>query len=83
MFYEGINSGYKYFCDRCGVTKLREDEYTNNHMINGCRYCDECRCYIKLQVYKCIYCNKSETKRSERILPMVCDCGGLVVCLSK
>ena len=78
LYYEGINKGELYFCDRCNVVKLREDEYINNHMMNGCRYCDECRCYMKLQKAKCIYCNNEWSKRSERILPFECECGGLV-----
>jgi len=82
-YYNGINnpevdiSGY--CCDRCKVQPLTEIEYINNFMMNGFRYCDECRCFIKLQKYTCVYCWNSWTRRSERLLPIKCKCGGLVV----
>ena len=43
-----LNSGMKYFCDRCKVVELREDEWNNNRNIRGV-YCDECWCWIHLQ----------------------------------
>jgi hypothetical protein len=30
-YYEGINQGDHYLCDRCEVAKLSYEEYTNNH----------------------------------------------------
>ena len=86
VYFQGLNdplvnlSGY--LCDRCKVQPLTESEFTNNYMMNGCRYCNECRCYMKLQKVICIYCNNSWSKRSERLLPMNCECGGLTVCLT-
>lgn len=85
-YYNGINSpevnisGYS--CDRCKVQPLSEREYVDNWMINGYRYCDECRYFMKIQRFKCIYCTKSWSNRAERLLPLECECGGLV-CLLK
>ena len=44
-YCEGINQGDYYLCDRCNVSKLREDEYINNiryitNSDNKMRYCD-------------------------------------------
>jgi len=77
-FYIGINQGEKYWCDRCNTQPLTEREYVENFMKNGCRYCDECRCWMKLQKFKCIYCLKEWSHRGERLLPFECECGGLV-----
>jgi len=81
-FFEHINQGESYCCDRCNVVELRYDEYINNRK-NGFIYCDECYIYIELQKYKCIYCTQERSFRSERLLPFECECGGLTVCLSK
>ena len=82
-YYEGVNhpevdiSGY--CCDRCKVQPLTEQEYIENFMKNEFRYCNECRCFMKIQKFKCIYCLKEWTHRGERLLPLNCSCGGLVV----
>ena len=70
-YYDGINSGEKYFCDRCEITQLRYDEYTNNvrDIINSedkMRYCDECRNWIILQHWTDN--NGKHTIRSERLI---------------
>ncbi len=49
-FYEMLNSGMKYLCDRCTVVELREDEWSNNRNVRGV-YCDECWCWIHLQTW--------------------------------
>jgi len=76
-YYEGINNGDFYLCDRCNVAKLNDYEYENNVRGEN-RYCDECRNYIILKRFKCLKCNSSGTLRSERLLPKVC-CGEEVV----
>ena len=30
-YWEGINQGNDYMCDRCNVVKLKVDEYYGNH----------------------------------------------------
>ena len=49
-FYEMLNNGFKYVCDRCNVVELRYDEWSNNRNQKGV-YCDECWCWIHLQTY--------------------------------
>jgi hypothetical protein len=71
-YYEGINQGDHYLCDRCNVSKLSEYEYEGNiREIEGSndfmRYCDECRNWINLQHYTDKDGNK-HTLRSERIV---------------
>lgn len=68
-----LNEGYKYNCDRCEVTQLRDDEYNNNWRLffnpngnNGSiHYCDECWNWIHLQKWTDEDGNK-HTLRSER-----------------
>ena len=76
-YYEGINQGDWYLCDRCNVAKLRQDEYENNVRGDN-RYCDECTNWIVIKRFKCSKCNNTGTLRSERILPKVC-CGEEVI----
>lgn len=71
-YYDGINSGEKYFCDRCGITQLRYDEYNNNvrdivDSKDKMRYCDECRNWINLQHWTDEDGN-FHTIRSERLI---------------
>lgn len=80
-FYDYINDGLKYICDRCSVTELRFDEYRKNWNIPY-HYCDECWNYINLKKWKCNKCYASGTHRSERLLPKTCSCGE-IICLSR
>ena len=71
-YYEGINQGDYYLCDRCEIVKLSYDEYTNNvrdivDSTDKMRYCDECRNYINLQTWTDKQGNK-HTLRSERLI---------------
>ncbi|MEO2144027.1 MAG: hypothetical protein ABGW83_07935 [Flavobacteriaceae bacterium] len=71
-YYEGINQGDDYMCDRCEVAKLRADEFNGNirdivDSDDKMRYCDECRNYITLQTWTDKQGNK-HTLRSERII---------------
>ncbi len=65
-FYEMLNSGMKYFCDRCKVATLREDEWDKNRNVRGV-YCDECWSWIHLQKWTDKDGNH-HTTRSERIV---------------
>ena len=72
-YYEGINQGDDYMCDRCEIVKLTYDEYTNNYNPdNNNRYCQECTNYIIIRKCKCNTCESTGTLRNERLLPKVC-----------
>lgn len=78
-YWQGINEGDYYLCDRCQVSKLSADEYHDNvRDIYGSkekmRYCNECRSYLTLKKWICIECNTQGTIRSERYVPIV-HCG--------
>ena len=52
-YYEGVSQGDYYLCDRCEITRLSYDEYSNNvrDIVSSdekMRYCDECRNYMTL-----------------------------------
>mgnify|MGYP000420884566 FL=1 len=71
-YYEGINQGDYYLCDRCNVSKLRADEFNSNvrsivDSDDKMRYCDECRNYINLQTFTDKDGN-FHTLRSERLI---------------
>jgi hypothetical protein len=71
-YYEGINMGDDYMCDRCNVVKLREDEFNGNirdivDSDDKMRYCDECRNWINLQYWTDKQGN-THTLRSERLI---------------
>ena len=72
LYYEGINQGDHYLCDRCEVAKLRADEFELNvrDIVNSedkMRYCDECRNWITLQTFTDKDGN-FHTLRSERLI---------------
>ena len=82
-YYDGINEGSDYMCDRCEIVKLSYEEYSNNtrDIIESgetMRYCEECKNYIILKKWNCNICESSGTMRSERLLPKVC-CGQEVI----
>ncbi len=66
LFYETDGLGSSYLCDRCGITKLRYDEWDKNRNARGV-YCDECWCWIHLQKWTDSDGN-IHTIRSERIV---------------
>lgn len=78
-FYDHINNGEKYICDKCEVVELREDEF-NEYTRNKFHYCEECWNYINLKKWAC-KCGNTGTIRSERMLPKTCPCGELTCLL--
>ncbi len=64
-FYDHLNNGEKYFCDKCNVAELIENEYYTNRA-NGYIYCELCWNYIRLQSWTDSMGNK-HTLRSERV----------------
>lgn len=82
-YYEGINQGYNYMCDRCDIVKLSYNEYDNNirnieSSIKKMRYCNECRNYLILKKWKCNICNSTGTNRNEREINIK-HCGKLTM----
>jgi len=78
-YYEGVSQGDYYLCDRCEITRLSYDEYSNNvrDIVSSdekMRYCDECRNYMTLNKWECDTCKSTGSIRSERILHKTC-CG--------
>ncbi len=65
-FYDHLNDGEKYLCDRCGTSQLRGDEYYTNRK-NNFIYCDECWNWIHLQKWT-DKDGHSITIRSERLI---------------
>jgi len=68
-YYDGINQGDWYLCDRCEVSKLNEYEY-NKNIRKEFRYCDECWNWINLKKWECVKCHSTGTNRSERTLTL-------------
>ncbi len=68
-FYDHLNDGEKYLCDRCGIVELRADEYYSNRK-NDFIYCDECFYWIHLQKWTDSD-GHSHTIRSERIVSTI------------
>ena len=69
-FYDHLNNGEKYFCDRCNVAELTEYEYLNNRRdIEGSNekfiYCELCRWFVTLQKWTDSKGNK-HTRRTDR-----------------
>ena len=75
-WYEGVRNGFIPLCDRCNENINRDEFFTQrNH--RGV-YCEGCWNWIHLQRFECGNCGLKKTLRSERILPMTCQCGELL-----
>ena len=78
-YYNGINAGDYYLCDKCNVAKLSLNEYVTNirdieNSIEKMRYCNECRNYLILKKWKCNVCKSTGNTRNERELTIKhCD----------
>ena len=69
-YWELINIGGKYECDRCKVAYLREDEYYDNFRVAEptiFHYCEECWRYMHFQEWTDGKGHKHRL-RSERIV---------------
>ena len=82
-YYEGINQGDDYMCDRCNFSKLSFNEYNTNirdikNSDEKMRYCSECTNYIILKKWKCTTCNTMGTNRNEREI-QITHCQKLVI----
>jgi len=77
-YYDGLNDGGKYLCDKCDKVKLSEHEFC--FFIKGqFHYCEPCWNYIHLKKGTCDSCGDYHTNRSEsRELIIKCNCGGMI-----
>ena len=77
-YYDGVNEGGFYMCDKCEVVKLSPEEFVN-HIQYQFHYCELCWNYIHLKKGKCEECGSSFTRRNERPLGLEkCSCGNEV-----
>lgn len=77
-YYDQINDGNKYACDKCEVVNLSEFEF-NNYIQYQYHYCELCWNYIHLKKGKC-KCGSTMTNRSEYpSAKITCGCGNEVI----
>ncbi len=77
-FYDHINNGEIYSCDRCQKAKLSEHEYENYIVFND-RLCELCWNWIHLKEGKCSECgNKHSIRSIYENFKQKCSCGNVV-----
>ena len=77
-YYEQINEGNKYACDKCQVVNLSENEY-ENYIQFQFHYCELCWNYLHLKKGECSKCHTSYTNRNEYPEIFIdCSCGNKV-----
>ena len=73
-YYDHLNEGEKYSCDKCGVVNLSANEY-DNYIIMQYHYCEPCWNYVHLKKGTC-ECGNSMTNRNEYASIFIkCSCG--------
>lgn len=78
-FYDNVNDGGFYLCDKCDVARLGEFEY-NNYIQFQYHYCELCWNYLHIKKGVCGKCNSKMTNRSDRPTEtVVCGCGNQVL----
>ena len=76
-YYDHLNNGETYTCDKCEVVDLSESEY-NNYIQFQFHYCELCWNYIHLKTGKCS-CGCIMTNRNEYpLINVTCGCGKVV-----
>jgi len=77
-YYDGINNGGKYECDKCNKVALSPQEYIS-YIRGQFHYCEICWNYIHLKKGTCDSCGNESTNRGEyRSLTLSCSCGGKI-----
>ena len=77
-FYDHINNGERYSCDRSRVAELSEYEYENYIVFND-RLCELCWNWIHLKKGECSECGSGYTHRSYyENFNKQCSCGNIV-----
>jgi|TARA_R110002012_G_C11287050_1_gene571500 hypothetical protein len=77
-YYDHLNEGEKYTCDRCNTAELGVWEY-DQFIKFQYHYCETCWNYMQLKKGTCDQCGASMTNRSEyAIIFIKCGCGNEV-----
>jgi len=74
-YYDHLNAGEKYTCDKCKTAELGAYEY-DQFIKFQYHYCEPCWNYMKLKKGTCDSFGNSMTNRSEQEkTSVVCSCG--------
>jgi len=77
-YYDRINNGEKYTCDKCGLVNLSAHEYTQFIQYQY-HYCEPCWNYVHLKQGTCSNCGSQYTNRNEYDKIFIdCPCGNKV-----
>ena len=77
-YYDHLNAGEKYTCDRCKTAEVGPYEY-GQYIKFQYHYCEPCWNYIHLKKGTCDQCGATMTRRSEyEIIFINCGCGNKV-----
>ena len=77
-YYEHLNAGETYTCDKCKVTNLSAEEY-DNYIRFQYHYCEPCWNYLHIKKGKCDSCGASYSNRNDYAEIFIdCGCGNKV-----
>ena len=77
-YYDHLNNGEKYTCDKCQTATLGAHEY-DQYIVMQYHYCELCWNYVHLKKGICDKCGSSMTNRSESETKLIkCGCGNEV-----
>ena len=77
-YYDHLNAGEKYTCDRCNTATLGAYEY-DQFIKFQYHYCEPCWNYMKLKKGTCDKCGATMTNRNEHAIIFIkCSCGNEV-----
>jgi hypothetical protein len=73
-YYDHLNEGDKYSCDKCKVVNLSATEY-DSYIVMQYHYCEPCWNYVHLKKGTCT-CGNTMTNRNEYASIFInCSCG--------
>jgi hypothetical protein len=74
-YYDHLNEGEKYACDKCDVVNLSGIEY-DSYIVMQYHYCEPCWNYVHLKKGTCDSCGSKMTNRNEYASIFIkCGCG--------
>ena len=77
-YYDHLNAGEKYTCDRCKTAEIGAYEY-DQYIKFQYHYCEPCWNYMQLKKGTCDQCGSTMTNRSETEKILIkCGCGNEV-----
>ncbi len=77
-YYDHLNEGEKYSCDKCQVVNLSAIEY-DSYIIMQYHYCEGCWNYVHLKKGTCDKCGSYMTNRNDYdSIFITCGCGNEV-----